>query len=190
MRRVLIDQNEPLRVLHQDIKSVQNADDLKLAIAVAFDRRFQCELIRFNYRTARVSDPSYNVVAALAERGPELREFTMARFRNFRRCFDRLGRTRCWRAEFFLPIAASTRQRSPNGIDHRFAHRSWIAKPDFAFGGMNVHIHGCRIETQKKESNGKLPFHECRVITLAQRGGDHRAFHGAAIYEDKLWGAG
>ena len=39
---------------------------------------------------------------------------------------------------------------------------------------------------QKKEADGKLPFHERRVITLAQRGGDDRAFHGAAIHEDKL----
>jgi hypothetical protein len=30
MRRVLIDEDEPVGVLHQDIKLVQNADDLKL----------------------------------------------------------------------------------------------------------------------------------------------------------------
>ena len=93
------------------------------------------------------------------------------------------------RAKFLFPILSSAFERLANRSDDRLVHAGRIAETDFAFGGMNIYVHECRVEIQKKKGDRELSFHERGVIAFAQRSGNHRTFHRAAVNKDKLLGA-
>src|SRR6202030_3238921 len=96
-----------------------------------------------------------------------------------RRC--RLGCT-----EFVLPISKTTGERFVNCMDNRFTNSIWIAKPNFAFGRMHVHVHRAWIHFQEQEGDWILPFHQRSVITLPNRAGNNWAFNRPPVYKHEL----
>src|SRR5688572_25010646 len=95
---------------------------------------------------------------------------------------------RRWRRplKLLLPIASPAFQRSLDGFDHRFPNKAGIAKTNFAFRGMNIHVNRRRIEIEKQEGHRKLALHERGVISLPKRRCEHRTFDGASVHEDQL----
>ena len=61
-----------------------------------------------------------------------------------------------------------------------------IAKTDFAFRRMNVHIYFTRIEIDEEKSDRKLSAHQRGMISFAQCCSDDAAFDGSAVHEDEL----
>ena len=88
--------------------------------------------------------------------------------------------------KLLLPIAPSTFQRPSNRIHHRFANRIRIAKPDFAFGRMHIHVDRGRVDRQEQRNRRKaVAEHEVR-IGRPYCAKQHLVAHRAAVDEVEL----
>src|SRR6266567_6978299 len=107
-----------------------------------------------------------------------------------RHTFDRLraGGDCPWnrRAKSSLPIRATALECPLNRLDNCLANSGRIAKTNFAFCRVYIHIHLARVDVNEQERNRKLSAHESGVITFAQGRGENAALDRASVNEDEL----
>src|ERR1043166_3717921 len=81
-------------------------------------------------------------------------------------------------------------QGLPNGLSDEAAHFGFAMESYFAFGGMDVHVHGSRSDFEKETADRVAPFHQGGVIAFEQGEVESAIFHGAAVDERVLVLAG
>ena len=79
-----------------------------------------------------------------------------------------------------------TPQSFPHGLSDQVPHRLLIAKSDFTFGGVDVHVHAGRIDFKEQATNRIASFHERGVIAFQQRKVQSPVFYRATIYKQVL----
>ena len=60
-------------------------------------------------------------------------------------------------------------QRFADRLGHEPSHRAFLVEFYLSFGGMNIDVHGGRIDFQKESADRIAPFHERGVIAFQQR---------------------
>ena len=171
VRGVLVDQDEALRVFHQDVKLVQDAEDAELMFRQrrAFLVRRKA-FVRHRGLARRDRKGGLRVVGRRhGQLWPNERDLRHDR-----------------RAKLLLPAAPVALQRAPNRSHDGFPHSARIAETHFALGRVHIHVHLRRIEFEEEKRDRELPFHERGVVALLQRRADDRALDRAPVHEDKL----
>ena len=73
-----------------------------------------------------------------------------------------------------------------DGLAHAPADFGFAVKLHLAFGGVDVDIHGRRIQFEKKAAHGIAALHEGGVVTLHEGVVQPAVFHGPAVHKEVL----
>src|SRR5277367_4675343 len=73
-----------------------------------------------------------------------------------------------------------------DSLRDEFSDFKFAVKFHLALGGMDVHVHGSRINFKKQAADRITAFHQRRVIAFDERVIDAAIFHRTTIHENEL----